>query len=151
MLDKRLVSMAAQTGKWVLGELKQLFAPLRLQGIDTYHSYRLAPWKLWGASSFSVVIGIQILREQQYNNTAMHTVGDILSKVYVFSVCYIVRELACILSICVHYTNSYESKGMLLKRQCSQRDLRLPCLVYSGLSTALVSVLMAALITSKHH
>lgn len=44
-LDKRMVSMAAQTRKWVLGELKQLFAPLRLQGIDTYHSYRLASWK----------------------------------------------------------------------------------------------------------
>lgn len=58
MLDKRLVSMAAQTRKWVLGVSKQLFVPLRLQGIDTYHSYRLAPWKLWGASLFSVVIGV---------------------------------------------------------------------------------------------
>lgn len=57
MSDKRLVSMAAQTGKWVLGELKQLFAPLSLQGIDTY-SYRLASWKYWGEPSFSVVIGI---------------------------------------------------------------------------------------------
>lgn len=58
MLDKRLVSMAAQTRKWVLGELEQLFAPLRLQGIDTYHSYRLASWKHWGGLSFSVVIGV---------------------------------------------------------------------------------------------
>lgn len=57
-MDKRLVSMAAQTRKWVLGELKQLFAPLRLQGIDTYHSHRLAPWKRWGEVSFSVVIGV---------------------------------------------------------------------------------------------
>lgn len=45
MLDKRLVSMAAQMKKWVLGELKQLFAPLRLQGIDTCHSCRISPWK----------------------------------------------------------------------------------------------------------
>lgn len=40
--------MAAQTRKWVLGELKQFFAPLRLQGIDTYHSYRLATLEHWG-------------------------------------------------------------------------------------------------------
>lgn len=37
--------MAAQTKKGVLGELKQLLAPLRLQSIDTYHSRRLAPWE----------------------------------------------------------------------------------------------------------
>lgn len=57
-LDKRLVTMAAQTRKLVLGELKQLFTPLRLQGIDTYHSYRLAPLEHWGELLLSVVIGI---------------------------------------------------------------------------------------------
>ena len=92
MLDTRLVSMAAQPKKWVLGELKQLFATLRLQGIDTSHSYRLAPWKHWGEPSFSVVIGVQILKEQQYNNTSMYTVGDILNKIYVFSLSVILLE-----------------------------------------------------------
>lgn len=52
MLDKRLVSMATQTKKGVLGELKQFLAPLRLQGIDTYHPHRLGPWEHWGEPLF---------------------------------------------------------------------------------------------------
>lgn len=44
--------------KLVLGELKQLFAPLRLLGIDTYHSYRLAPLEHRGELLLSVVIVI---------------------------------------------------------------------------------------------
>lgn len=68
--------------------------------------------------------------EQQYNSASMHTVGDVLNKVCLFSVSYIIRELAHILSICVYHANSHESKGMLLKRQCSQKDLEPTCLIF---------------------
>lgn len=40
------------------GRVKTVICSLRLQGIDTYHSHRLAPWKRWGEVSFSVVIGV---------------------------------------------------------------------------------------------
>lgn len=63
----------------------------------------------------------------------LHTVGDGTNKVNIFSLSVISLEnWHGILSICVHHSNSHESKGMLLKRQCSQRDLEPPCLVYAN-------------------
>lgn len=61
----------------------------------------------------------------------MHTVGDVPNKVYAVWVCYIITESACIFRIYVHHINSQESKGMLLRRQCSQRDFKHLGLLYS--------------------
>lgn len=90
--------------------------------------------------------------EQQCNSASMHTVGDVLNKVYLFSLSYIIRELTHILSICVYHANSHESKGMLLKRRCSRKDLESTCLIFSKVYPLhiLRISLMPTLLTSKH-